>query len=70
MWPFKIKKKTLYKLTWTYGSEYAHYSNVYTDFIRATDVADAWRKHKKDHPIATYCIEIEVVNENGNSQII
>lgn len=68
MWPFK--KKTLYKLTWAYGSEYARNIDKYTDYIRATDVADAWRKHKQDHPIATYCIEIEVVNENGNPQII
>lgn len=68
MWPFK--KKTLYKLTWAYGSEYARRIDIYTDFIRATDVADAWRKHKKDPPIATHCIGIEVVNENGNSQII
>lgn len=68
MWPFK--KKTLYKLTWAYDSVCAHPSKIYTDFIRATDVANAWRKHKKDHPIATYCIEIEVVSENGNSQII
>ena len=68
MWPFK--KKKLYKLTWAYGSEYAQRVETYTEYIRATDVADAWRKHKQDHPIATYCIEIEVVNENGNSQII
>ena len=68
MWPFK--KKILYKLTWAYGSAHTCHVDTYTDFIRATDVADAWRKHKKDHPIATYCIEIEVVSENGNSQII
>lgn len=54
MWPFK--KKKLYKLTWSYGSETPI---VYTDFIRATDIYDMWEKHKYDHPIATYCIKLE-----------
>ena len=68
MWPFR--KKTLYKLTWAYGSVYAKYVETYTDYIRATDVADAWRKHKRDHLIATCCIGIEVVDVNGNAKIL
>ncbi len=68
MWPFK--KKKLYKLTWAYGSEYARNVEMYTEYIRATDVADVWRKHRKERAIPTFCVSLEVINENGNSQII
>lgn len=58
MFWFKRKPKKLYLLTWSYGmSKYDHYS----DFIVARDIAEAWQKHKAEHPIATYCIKIEEI---------
>ena len=58
MFWFKRKPKKLYLLTWSYGmSKYDHYS----DFIVARDIAEAWQKHKEEHPIATYCIKIEEI---------
>ena len=68
MWPFKPKK--LYKLTWAYGSKYAQRVETYTEYIRATDVADVWRKHRKEKVMPTFCVNLEVVNENENSQIL
>ena len=57
MWPFR--KKKLYKLTWSYGS---CYFEQYTDYIVARDTGEVWKKHKEEHPIATYCIELEEIN--------
>lgn len=56
MWPFR--KKKLYLLTWSYGS---HYCEKYTDYIIARDVGEVWRKHKEDHPLATYCVKLEEI---------
>lgn len=68
MWPFK--KKSVYKITWAYGSEYARNVEVYTEFIRATDVADAWRKHRRTRSLPTYCVGVEVVSDGSNNSFI
>ena len=55
-WLFE-KKKT-YLLTWAYDSTDCF---VYTDIIRARDPAEVWKKHKREHPIATYLIELKEI---------
>ena len=55
MFWFFGKKKT-YLLTWAYDSTDCF---VYTDIIRARDPAEVWEKHKREHPVATYLIELK-----------
>lgn len=53
-WLFE-KKKT-YLLTWAYDSKgYV----IYTDIIKARDPSEVWKKHKREHPGATYLIELK-----------
>ena len=53
-WLFN-KKKT-YLLTWSYDSN--RYV-IYTDIIKARDPSEVWKKHKREHPVATYLIELK-----------
>ena len=53
-----FKKKKIYLLTWAYYSD-AHL--VYTNIIKARDPAGAWEKHKREHPIATYLVELKEI---------
>jgi hypothetical protein len=56
MWPFK--KKYIYKVEWAYNPT----SLAYTEFIKATDVADAWHQIAKAHG-AIDCRGIEKIEE-------
>ena len=51
-------RKRTYLLTWSY---YSNQGMVYTDIIKARDINDMWRKHKKEHPIATYMVDVEEI---------
>ena len=53
-----FRKKKLYLLTWSYGSCSKEH---FTDLIKAYDFHDCWKKHKKNHPIATYCIKMKEI---------
>ena len=53
-----LKKKKTYLLTWSY---YSTRNLIYTDIIKARDFAEVWKKHKKEHPIATYLIELKEI---------
>ena len=51
-----FKKKKTYLLTWSYNSNgYI----IYTDIIKARDPSGVWKKHKREHPVATYLIELK-----------
>lgn len=51
-------RKRTYLLTWSY---YSNQGSVYTDIIKAKNISEMWRKHKEDHPIATYMIAVEEI---------
>lgn len=51
-----FKRKKIYILTWAY---YSTEEFVYTDIIKARDAAEVWKKHKWEHPVATYLIELK-----------
>lgn len=57
MWPFK--KKYLYKVVWAYDSK-SNYT--YTEYVKASDTANAWAKISKYH-ISIDCREITKINE-------
>lgn len=67
MWPFT--KKRVYKITWAYGSS-GERIEVYTEYFKAKDAASAWRKHRARRSLPTYCVSMEVVNDNGNNNFI
>ena len=52
-----FKKKT-YLLTWAYDS---NARLIYTDIIKARNPSEMWRKHKQEHPLATYLIELKEI---------
>lgn len=53
-----FKKKKAYLLTWSYNSNgYI----IYTDIIKAKDPSGVWKKHKREHPVATYLIELKEI---------
>ena len=51
-----FKRKKTYILTWAY---YSTGELIYTDIIKARDAAEVWKKHKREHPISTYLIELK-----------
>ena len=53
-----FEKKKTYLLTWAYDSINCC---VYTDIIKARDPSEVWKKHKREHPIATYLIELKEI---------
>ena len=53
-----FKKEKTYLLTWAYGS---NDRLVYTDIIKAKNPSEMWRKHKQEHPLATYLIELKEI---------
>lgn len=57
MWPFK--KKYLYKVVWAYDSESKY---TYTEYVKASETADAWLKIKKNHS-SIDCRKITKINE-------
>lgn len=58
MWPFK--KKYLYKVVWAYGSTSKY---TYTEWVKASDTADAWAKITKYHG-SIDCRGITKINES------
>lgn len=58
-----FRKKKIYLLIWNYYGP--NDTMKYSDYIVARDIGEAWRKHKEEHPLATYCISIEEVKERN-----
>ena len=54
MWPFR--KTKLFKITWSYTYE-ASGKYHYTEIIRATDIAKAWKKLRKHYHLPISLIE-------------
>lgn len=60
MWPFK--KKYLYKVVWAFDSESDY---TYTEYVKASDAANAWWEIKKQHRTID-CREVTKIDEEEN----
>lgn len=60
MWLFK--KKKYYKVVWKYDATSPY---RYVEYVKATNVADAWKKIRNQHSLYIHCDDIVEVNEDG-----
>jgi hypothetical protein len=51
-----FSKKKIYKVVW-------QFMTLHTEYIKAHDIADAWKKITKNHPMPITCISIEEVDK-------
>lgn len=54
-----FKKKYIYKVVWRYDSMYA----PETVYVKAADMADAWKKVQRQHFYSIDCVSIEKIEE-------
>lgn len=53
-----FSKKKTYLLTWSYCSAQ---DLVYTDIIKARNISEMWKKHKENHPISTFMVDLKEI---------
>lgn len=57
-----FKPKKIYCIQWKWDNSPVYSLN--TSIVKARDMADAWKKFKKEHPMADYCHSIlEITKE-------
>lgn len=54
-----FKKKYIYKVVWRYSSMCA----PETVYVKATDIANAWKKVQSQHFYSIDCVSIEKIEE-------
>lgn len=54
-----FRKKYIYKVVWRYSSICASE----TVYVKATDIADAWKKVQRQHFYSIDCVSIEKIEE-------
>ena len=62
-----FKKKKIYQITWAYDNYKGKTDFTYHDIIKAKDVAQAYKKHRKNRALPTYIVEIKVLEELENA---
>lgn len=61
MWWFnKNKNKKIYKIEWSFGSDLG---TIFTDYVKANDIVEAWNKITKNHVFSIYCVSIEEIEK-------
>lgn len=61
MWWFnKNKNKKIYKIEWSFGSDQRV---IFTEYVKADDIVEAWNKVTKNHAFCIYCVSIEEIEK-------